>query len=69
LQKKTRKCQKECKKWICTRCALHRGHDDYHRATMRTGLAPKEPCASSDLFEANLLHRGHDGSEARQEKL
>jgi hypothetical protein len=30
--KNSRKCKKESNKWINT--ALHRGHDDTHRATM-----------------------------------
>jgi hypothetical protein len=30
--KNSRKCQKESKKWRFS--ANHRGHDDYHRATM-----------------------------------
>jgi hypothetical protein len=41
--KNARKCQKYGKKWICK--ALHRGHDDSHRAhraTMGTDLAPKK---------------------------
>jgi hypothetical protein len=56
--KNTKKCQKESKKRICTRYALHRGHDDSRRATMGTDLAPKESERIFVKIEPNLLHRG-----------